>query len=328
MATRMDDAVTALDPIAYWRLGERSGTTALDESGSHPGTYRNGVKVGAAGVHSDDTAAAFDGENDYLEVPHSPAFALDSGTLQLWFNPDTATTTQTLFSKDADRFGTGGHLSGWLEDDQVIVRLQSEGESYTIKAGTVSAGSWTHLAFRWGEGGMALYLDGVLVGSDDYTGGLAGNSESLVFGASQRRSSELSTENLEDFFAGRIDQISIHDHALTAAEIAALAGAAPADGDTGEGPPPDTDPDTDPGTEPNTDPGTDPDPDVDPVPPATDDGSALRVGPGQSFRTLADAVAASQPGDTILLDAGVYESDYSTLRHPLTIKAVGGVAHL
>lgn len=356
MSAHREEAVTALDPIAYWRLGERSGTTAVDETGRHPGTYRNGVAIGAAGVESGNSAAAFDGRNDYLEVPHSSAFLLDSGTLQLWFNTDSAGQTQTLFSKDADRFGTGGHLSGWLEDGEVIIRLQSEGESHTIRAGAIQAGEWTHLAFSWGEGGMALYLDGVLVGTDRYTGGLAGNQEPLVFGASQRRSSEKTADNLEDFFDGRIDEISLHDEALTASEIAALAAVEdgerpeqserPEDEGSGGNPAPEPDPEPDPGSEPDPDTGPEPEPepdtgsdpdpepdpdtgsDPDPAPPAGEEEGALRVGPGQPFRTLADAVAASQPGDTILVEAGVYESDYSTIRHALTIKGVGGIAHL
>jgi hypothetical protein len=64
------------------------------------------------------------------------------------------------------------------------------------------------------------------------------------------------------------------------------------------------------------------------VTPTADDGNALRVGPGQAFDSLGEAIAASKPGDTILLEAGVYESDYSTIGHPLTIKGVGGLARL
>ncbi len=62
--------------------------------------------------------------------------------------------------------------------------------------------------------------------------------------------------------------------------------------------------------------------------PTTDDANTLRVGPGHPFGSLGDAVAASKAGDTILLEAGIYESDYSTIGHALTIKGVNGLAHL
>jgi hypothetical protein len=64
------------------------------------------------------------------------------------------------------------------------------------------------------------------------------------------------------------------------------------------------------------------------VAPTADDTNTLRVGPEQAFGSLSEAIAASKQGDTILLEAGTYESDYSTISHPLTIRGVGGLAHL
>lgn len=61
------DAVLALSPAGYWRLGESSGTSAADASGNGlTGTYENGVVLGAAGAIAgdSDTAATFDGLND------------------------------------------------------------------------------------------------------------------------------------------------------------------------------------------------------------------------------------------------------------------------
>ncbi len=52
--------VLADDPIAYWRLGEPSGTTASDEMGAADGTYVNSPTLGVTGlVAGDDTAATF-----------------------------------------------------------------------------------------------------------------------------------------------------------------------------------------------------------------------------------------------------------------------------
>src|SRR5215471_14474083 len=53
----------------------------------------------------------------------------------------------------------------------------------------------------------------------------------------------------------------------------------------------------------------------------------LTVGAGQQFSTLAAAVAASQSGDTIQVQAGTYTNDWATIDHPLTIVGVGGYAH-
>src|SRR5688500_11107092 len=55
--------VLADNPTAYWRLGETSGTTAVDSSvpGGNQGTYLNGVTLGIPGAIPGDpnTSAGF-----------------------------------------------------------------------------------------------------------------------------------------------------------------------------------------------------------------------------------------------------------------------------
>jgi len=66
------DAVLADMPVRYYRLGDSSGTTAVDSSGnSQDGTYTGGVTLGASGaIQGDaDTAATFDGTDDYVSLP-------------------------------------------------------------------------------------------------------------------------------------------------------------------------------------------------------------------------------------------------------------------
>lgn len=56
--------------------------------------------------------------------------------------------------------------------------------------------------------------------------------------------------------------------------------------------------------------------------------TTLTVGSGKLFTTIKAAVAASARGDTILIDAGVYVDDFVGIYHDLTLKSVGGTAHL
>ena len=74
------DVVAAGNPIAYFELGETSGTTAVDSAGNHDGTYTNGVSLGADGIVSGSTAASFDGSNDFVEIPHSDDMLLGCGS--------------------------------------------------------------------------------------------------------------------------------------------------------------------------------------------------------------------------------------------------------
>jgi hypothetical protein len=52
--------------------------------------------------------------------------------------------------------------------------------------------------------------------------------------------------------------------------------------------------------------------------------STLSVGPGQTYATIAAAVAASASGDTIEVQAGTYTNDWLSIDHDLNLVAVGG----
>lgn len=54
----------------------------------------------------------------------------------------------------------------------------------------------------------------------------------------------------------------------------------------------------------------------------------LWVGPNESYKTLASAVAASRAGDVINLRPGEYVNDFAVISHDLTIVGTGGGAHL
>ena len=73
------DVITADNPVGYWRLGESVNTDpadnlgSSDDAGDQDGTYSGGVTVGqTALIHSTvsggDTAAAFDGVNDWVNI--------------------------------------------------------------------------------------------------------------------------------------------------------------------------------------------------------------------------------------------------------------------
>jgi hypothetical protein len=52
----------------------------------------------------------------------------------------------------------------------------------------------------------------------------------------------------------------------------------------------------------------------------------LRVGQGEQYKTVSQAVAASGSGDTIYVTAGVYTNDFTNIAHDLKIVGVGGMA--
>ena len=221
--------IAALNPVSNWHLGEGSGTTVVDSGSANANGTVNGATLGQPGAlnGSSNTAAHFDGVDDYIEIPHANDFLLDDGTIQLWFNADTIGTDQALLSKDHSGLGTGGHVLVQLTSSGTInMRLQSTSTVYSIESSnTVAAGQWHHIAVSFGSNGMELYVDGVIADVNGYTGGLGttsggtGNTESFVIGASNQWGTSGTLDDLQRFFQGSIDEVSIVASQLNGEQI-------------------------------------------------------------------------------------------------------------
>lgn len=117
-------------------------------------------------------------------VPHDPSYEIAAGTLWLEFTPERLTDRQGLFCKDHNGYGTGGHFCIAIDNGQIEARIQSDSVSYQILAGTVVDSTLNQVAVEFGDNvGFRLWVNGVMVGSDPYTGGLVGNVEAIRIGA-------------------------------------------------------------------------------------------------------------------------------------------------
>ena len=168
----------------------------------------------------------FNGVDDRQVIEHGAAWSLANGTISFSFNAHKLEGVQGLMSKDAMSFGDGGHLSLWLEDDQLVARFQGTDASYVLKTdpGSIAANAETHVAMTFGDGGVKLYVDGNLAGANGFNGTLIENQEPIVLGGRAVFSSEQSADVVTNFFKGTIGQINLHTTALNEQEIGALAG--------------------------------------------------------------------------------------------------------
>ncbi|GAB5495479.1 MAG: hypothetical protein Phyf2KO_05590 [Phycisphaerales bacterium] len=222
----LDSALETESTISHWRF-DAGGV--VDTVSSHDGGYSSGANGGETGVDTEGRAAHFDGGNDYVEIPHHADFETDNGTIQMWFNPDDTSGTQTLVSKDSSGYDDGGHLTMRMIGDDVEVRFQSTDASYTMRANdVVSSGEWNHVAFSFGDDGMKLFVNGDQVDSDSYTGGMgtssggSGNEEPWVLGANQWSSGDQVANSLKEFFGGKMDHVAFSGEALGTDDIQAI----------------------------------------------------------------------------------------------------------
>jgi hypothetical protein len=169
--------VLGSNPIAYWPLGESSGSVAYELVNGWNGSY-TGVTLGQSGVGDGKTCPLFDGANDYVDIYSAAliaAFDGAEGSLMVWFKAfDAAMWT------DASMRVT----MGFEVDVNNKVRLLSSGAG-SLKFHRYGGGTAENIEL---EAGVAdtIWRCGVLVWSEvgDYVrgyinGGLEGSSATL-----------------------------------------------------------------------------------------------------------------------------------------------------
>jgi Ca2+-binding RTX toxin-like protein len=228
-------------PLAYWPMNETEGHEIADVAGTAQNGWLYGCRPDLDDAGPPASLAPFGAETgvdfhrrrgEYVAVAHDEAFELAEGTVQLWFKADCTCGRQALFAKDHCGYGDGGHLSIFVVNGKLEVRLQSERRSYTIKTRKlIQRCSWHHLAFSFGPEGMKLYVDGDLVGVNAYSGGLEGNREPIVMGgtnwANRKGSGDLSKLKISHRFSGRMDEVAIYGQQLGPEQIRQLMTAGP-----------------------------------------------------------------------------------------------------
>ena len=214
-------ATIAVDtPTIFWRLGESSGTTAVDASGNtHNGTYAaTGVTLGATGalVNDTDTAVTLDGLTGAVQETSGAGAPVGSSarSLEIWFKT-TTTTAQPLFN-----YGTAGALSQfavYLAGNQVQVKDGTDPLLSVTAASSLADGAWHHLVVTYdGATSVAVYVDGAAVGSAQTTTGVLATVLDVT-------GLEVGRDNAGTpvFFNGTLDEAAIYSAALTPARVAA-----------------------------------------------------------------------------------------------------------
>ena len=195
---------------AYWRLGDRAGTTACEARGVAPGTYNGGFTLGRPGAIAGDanTAANFNGSTGYVKVTNQPALTPSSRiSLEAWVSSRTTAGSQTIIRKD-------GQYLLRIVDGTLVGRLWWKDGTTTQVATSalLTTGSFQHLAMTYDGTALTLFRNGVQVASSPVSKVMAADStRSLFLGAS---------DPTYDYLAGDLDEAAVYNTALSADTIA------------------------------------------------------------------------------------------------------------
>ena len=120
----------------------------------------------------------------------------------------------------------GGHLTVWLKDGQIYVRQQTSDSTEYLKVPdlTIEQGTDYHFAVSFGENGLNVYVNGLLLAAEpEMKQGMDMNERSFLVGASGAwRTSDSHTASQQ--FKGTISNVMVFDEQVGGEAMAALAG--------------------------------------------------------------------------------------------------------
>ncbi len=220
-------AVFSNAPIAFWRLGETSGSVALDKYGGNDGTYF-ATALGQPGYSAidPDTAVGFAGGiGSYVGNISGTGINFQGHTnftLELWANgPAGQDDESTLIAKGNGQSGTTASEQFSIDVVGFKYRFFTRGGGnslYTAEATVGPNGTWQHIVGVYNDtsGEMKIYVDGVVSGTGSpRPAGLRASSVPVSIGSKHLGNSP----DYDGGFTGTIDEVAAYSYALSEATI-------------------------------------------------------------------------------------------------------------
>ncbi|TFW00235.1 PKD domain-containing protein [Leifsonia flava] len=207
-------------PDLYWRLNEGVGAGTANDSGTsdNDGSYTGGVTKGITGAISGTTnkAASFNGSNGL--VASNAVFSNPKNyTEELWFNT-TTNSGGKLIGFGSSNTGTSGSYDRhvYMQDDGKLVFGVWTGFTNTITTpGAYNDGLWHHMvATQSTTSGMALYVDGALIGTN-------GQTDAQAYDGYWRIGGDNTWGSSSPFINARIDEAAVYSTVLSSTDVAA-----------------------------------------------------------------------------------------------------------
>lgn len=203
----------------FWRLGTPSGPVESDWAGLNDGTIGSAVTSTSTGALSGDPSVAsnFTGSgssNIYTptNVPTTPAYSIE-----VWFKT-TTNSGGKLAGYGSSPTGTSANYDRhiYMTNNGRIEYGNFDGGTKVIKSSSAyNNNAWHHVVGTQGPNGMALYIDGQLIGTNSATGAQSYPGYWRLGGDSLSGwPDQPSSKN----FSGQLDEFAVYPMALTASQ--------------------------------------------------------------------------------------------------------------
>ncbi|KPL91653.1 LamG-like jellyroll fold domain-containing protein [Herpetosiphon geysericola] len=199
--------------IAAFPFAEASGATSFaDYSASQLNATCTGQSCpsGVSGIFG--RALSFDGSNDSLTIAPTTTIDLHTATLSVWIKPSWISGTLGYAPTLAAQSTASTPNWRWQIAANYRSMQLTTGNSTTSLPLNLAPNQWAHLALVQAGDSWTGYLNGVELGIVDQ-----------AFGTTINLPLHLGSNGSSQFFAGQLDQFTLYDRALSAAEVYALA---------------------------------------------------------------------------------------------------------
>lgn len=212
-------AVLAKSPIAFWKLDELSGTTAVDSSGhGRNGTYIGGFDLNVSPDINLPGAVVFNGSNGYVEVPYGSWMNAANVTLECW--AFVLANQAARIGYMTRKFASAGNIPYSLEtgadSGNTPQMAQYNGSAWTSAKSQAGMPilQWVHLVgTRTAAGVLNVYMNGAKANVATAAAVIGTSTEGLFLG----RQHNYVTASL--YLSGALSCCAIYDRVLTPSEI-------------------------------------------------------------------------------------------------------------
>lgn len=208
-ATAYASVVLGDGPVAYWRLGETSGTAAADSAGSNAGVYSGGVSRGVAGAVSGDPngAAGFDGATGKVSVPDADGLRLNGAfSVEFWARLSSFANSYPGVLRKGASWTANGYLIYYTSDGKV--RFKRNNQEVATPAGSLVSTAFRHFVVTFDGANVCWYVDGALSVCAARSVPANAGTDGLVLGQGDNPGNQA------------LDEVAVYAKALTASQIA------------------------------------------------------------------------------------------------------------
>jgi hypothetical protein len=216
-AENLDDAAAVWSGYAMvHHLEETSGTVTDSTSNHNDGTYNGALQDSEGKI---DGADGFDGDYDYVAVPHDTSLNFGTGpfTISVWVNYTDGNGDADILRKGCTTTAVSNYklelVNNYISG---VFNEQGKSNSVVTTSGTYSDGNWHFVVLLRDGTNIYLYVDGVLqasAGGATHDFSDAKNTAKLSIGSKDTL--------VEDFFEGTIDEVELINVARSASWIEA-----------------------------------------------------------------------------------------------------------